>query len=133
MKLIGRAAPSVFWTLIFILHLSIHPSIVFSPIFLHHITSHHIASHHVATGTARLVIMSQLSTNAILQGMADALPTHKKDDDSSDLASSYEVIALLVHSYLAALDFRLCGFHQDKNLRMPFNPTFPFPLMCFQI
>jgi hypothetical protein len=127
MKLIGRAAPSVFWTLICI-HLSIYPSI--HRLFPHLPSSHHI---NIATGTARLVIMSRLSTNAILQGMADALPTHKKDDDSSDLASSYEVIALLVHSYLAALDFRLCGFHQDKNLRMPFNPTFPFPLMCFQV
>lgn len=68
--------------------------------------------------------MSRLSTNAILQGMADALPTHKKDDDSSDLASSYEVVALLVHSYLAALDFKLCGFHQDKNLRA-------FPIFAF--
>ena len=63
--------------------------------------------------------MSALSTTAILQGMADALPTHTKGDDSSDLASSYEAIALLIHAYLAALDFRLCGFHEDKNLRMP--------------
>lgn len=66
--------------------------------------------------------MSLLSTNAILQGMADALPTHKKGDDSSALASSYEVIALVVHSYLAALDFKLCGFSEDKNLRS--SPTF---------
>lgn len=72
--------------------------------------------------------MSQLSTNAILQGMADALPTHKKGDDSSDMASSYEVIALVVHGYLAALDFKLCGFTEDKNLRLsPFNsPSFLF-------
>ncbi|QPG94656.1 hypothetical protein C2857_006648 [Epichloe festucae Fl1] len=59
---------------------------------------------------------SPLSTPAVLQGMADALPTHQQGDDSSDLASSYEVIALLVHSYLAALSFRLCGFEQDKPI-----------------
>ncbi|KAG6268005.1 hypothetical protein E4U49_007661 [Claviceps purpurea] len=55
-----------------------------------------------------------LSTPAIVQAMADALPTHKPDDDTSDLASSYELIALLVHAYLASLSFRLCGFTQDK-------------------
>jgi len=48
--------------------------------------------------------------------MADALPTHPKGDDSSDLASSYEVIGLLVHAYLAAIGFKLCGFNEDKNL-----------------
>lgn len=50
--------------------------------------------------------------------MAEALPTHHHGDDSSDLASSYEAIALLIHAYLAALDFRLCGFDEDKLLRM---------------
>lgn len=58
-----------------------------------------------------------LSTPAIVQAMADALPTHKPDDDTSDLASSYELIALLVHAYLASLSFRLCGFTQDKPSR----------------
>lgn len=61
--------------------------------------------------------MASLTTQSILQGMADALPTHNPSDDSSDLASSYEAIALLIHAYLAALDFRLCGFDEDKNLR----------------
>jgi hypothetical protein len=60
--------------------------------------------------------MAALSTTAILQGMADALPTHPQGDSGSDLASSYEVIALLIHAYLAALGFRLCGFHEDKPL-----------------
>ncbi|KND89946.1 hypothetical protein TOPH_05417 [Tolypocladium ophioglossoides CBS 100239] len=59
---------------------------------------------------------SPLSTPDILQGMADALPTHPKGDDSSDLASSYEAVALLIHAYLAALDFTLCGFDEDKPL-----------------
>jgi hypothetical protein len=61
--------------------------------------------------------MSRLSTDAMLQGMADALPTHKKDDDSSDLASSYEAIALLIHAYLTAIGFKLRGFDEDKNIR----------------
>ncbi|KAF4445137.1 hypothetical protein F53441_10979, partial [Fusarium austroafricanum] len=61
--------------------------------------------------------MSQpLGVDAILGGMADALPTHPSNDDSSDLASSYEVIALLIHSYLSALGFKLQGFDEDKNL-----------------
>lgn len=60
---------------------------------------------------------SILGTSSVLQGMADALPTHQQADDSSDLASSYEAIALLVHAYLAALGFRLRGFDQDKVIR----------------
>ncbi|KAK5988001.1 hypothetical protein PT974_12137 [Cladobotryum mycophilum] len=48
--------------------------------------------------------------------MADALPTHQKGDDSSDLASSYEAIALLIHAFLVRLDFRLYGFDEDKSL-----------------
>ncbi|OAQ68830.1 PI31 proteasome regulator [Pochonia chlamydosporia 170] len=59
---------------------------------------------------------STLTVGAVLQAMADALPTHQPGDDSSDLASSYEAIALLVHAYLAALNFRLCGFDQDKPI-----------------
>jgi hypothetical protein len=58
-----------------------------------------------------------LSVAAILGGMADALPTHSPSDDSSDLASSYEVIALLIHSYLSAIGFKLQGFDEDKKLR----------------
>ncbi|KAF4986504.1 hypothetical protein FGRMN_10816, partial [Fusarium graminum] len=57
-----------------------------------------------------------LSVDAILGGMADALPTHSPSDDSSDLASAYEVIALLIHSYLSALGFKLQGFDEDKKL-----------------
>ncbi|OAA80172.1 PI31 proteasome regulator [Akanthomyces lecanii RCEF 1005] len=60
--------------------------------------------------------MSALSTTAVLEGMAKALPTHTQGDDSSDLASSYEAIGLLVHSYLTALGFKLVGFHEDRPL-----------------
>lgn len=63
------------------------------------------------------IIMSRLSVDSIMQGMADALPTHQKDDTGSDLASSYEAIALLVHAYLAALGFRLWGFSEQKPVR----------------
>lgn len=69
--------------------------------------------------------MSNLSTDAILQRMADALPTHPAGDDSSDIASSYEVVALLVHAYLTALDFRLIGFQEDNNLRKSSLTTSP--------
>lgn len=57
-----------------------------------------------------------LTTDAILQGMADAIPTHPKDDPGSDLSSSYEVLALLIHSYMTALKFRLLGFDEDKRI-----------------
>ncbi|KAG7404180.1 30 kDa heat shock protein [Fusarium oxysporum f. sp. rapae] len=57
-----------------------------------------------------------LSVTAILSGMANALPIHPPSDDSSDLASSYEAIALLIHSYLTALGFKLLGFDEDKKL-----------------
>jgi hypothetical protein len=69
-------------------------------------------------GTAPPPSLSIQERHAILQAMADALPTHAQGDESSDLASSYEVIALLVHAYLASLDFRLCGFDEDKPTRM---------------
>lgn len=71
------------------------------------------------------------SSAAVLQGMADALPTHQEGDDSSDVASSYEVIALAVHAYMITLDFRLYGFDENKLQRMwpksvPSIPAFFF-------
>lgn len=72
--------------------------------------------------------MSTLSTNVILQGMADALPSHRKDYDGSDLSSSYEVIALVVHSYLTALGFKLYGFNEGTHLRTSLSPE-PTPLL----
>ncbi|XEV05720.1 hypothetical protein FSHL1_011007 [Fusarium sambucinum] len=57
-----------------------------------------------------------LSVAAILGGMAEALPTHSPNDESSDLASAYEVIALLIHSYLSALGFKIQGFDEDNKL-----------------
>lgn len=66
---------------------------------------------------------SPLDTSAVLERMADALPAHAHGDDSSDLASSYEAVALLVHAYLTALGFALCGFDEDKPLcALPSRP-----------
>ncbi|KAH6895703.1 PI31 proteasome regulator N-terminal-domain-containing protein [Thelonectria olida] len=59
---------------------------------------------------------SPLRTNAVLQRMADALPSHPPGDDSSDLASSYEAIALVIHAAFVALGFKLQGFDEDKPL-----------------
>lgn len=61
----------------------------------------------------------------VLQAMADALPTHQPNDESSDIASSYEVVALLAHAYFVSLDFRLYGFNEDKLLRMLAAPHYP--------
>ncbi|KOS23216.1 hypothetical protein ESCO_003966 [Escovopsis weberi] len=59
---------------------------------------------------------SPLSLASLAGRMADALPTHASGDDSSDIASSYEVIALLVHAYLSALNFRLYAFDDAAPL-----------------
>jgi hypothetical protein len=56
-----------------------------------------------------------LSTDNILKGMAEALPTHAKDDTNSDLSSSYEAIALFTHACMAAVGFRLLGFGEHKR------------------
>ncbi|KAI2614351.1 PI31 proteasome regulator N-terminal-domain-containing protein [Hypoxylon fragiforme] len=55
-----------------------------------------------------------LSSSAILQQMADALPTHPQGDTTSDLSSSHEAIALFTHACMASLGFRVIGFDEDK-------------------
>ncbi len=57
-----------------------------------------------------------LSAENILKHMADALPTHKKDDTNSDLSSSYEAIALLAHACMTAVGFRLLGFGEGQKI-----------------
>jgi hypothetical protein len=57
-----------------------------------------------------------LSPESILQHMADALPTHQKDDTSSDMSSSYEAIGLFAHACMVAVGFRLLGFGEDKKI-----------------
>lgn len=56
-----------------------------------------------------------LQPEALLQAMADALPTHDKEDTSSDLSSSYEAIALFAHACMVSLGFRLLGFHEGQR------------------
>ncbi|OTB06262.1 hypothetical protein M426DRAFT_319003 [Hypoxylon sp. CI-4A] len=55
-----------------------------------------------------------LSSSAILQQMADALPNHPQGDSTSDLSSSHEALALFTHACMASLGFRLLGFDEDK-------------------
>lgn len=57
-----------------------------------------------------------LSPQKILQGMADALPTHEKDDTTSDMSSSAEAIALFTHACMINLGFRLLGFNEDQKM-----------------
>jgi len=56
-----------------------------------------------------------LSTDNILKGMADALPTHAKGDTSSDLSSSYEAISLFAHACMVAVGFRLLGYGEERK------------------
>lgn len=56
-----------------------------------------------------------LSPQNVLQGMADALPTHQKDDSTSDMSSSAEAVALFTHSCMIKLGFRLLGFNEDQK------------------
>jgi hypothetical protein len=56
-----------------------------------------------------------LGVESILQHMADALPTHTKDDTNSDISSSYEAIALFTHACMTAVGFRLLGFGEDQK------------------
>jgi hypothetical protein len=57
-----------------------------------------------------------LSVDSILSQMADALPTHQKDDTNSDLSSSYEAIALFCHACMVAVGFRLVGFGEGQKM-----------------
>lgn len=59
-----------------------------------------------------------LSTESILKHMAEALPTHSKDDSNSDISSSYEAIALFAHACMTAVGFRLVGFGEGQKMGM---------------
>jgi hypothetical protein len=60
-----------------------------------------------------------LSVESILKHMAEALPTHGKDDTNSDLSSSYEAIALFSHACMTAVGFRLLGFGENQKIGEP--------------
>lgn len=69
-----------------------------------------------------------LSPQSILQSMADALPTHDKDDTTSDMSSSAEAIALFAHACMHNLGFRLLGFNEEQKMGKPFDlPTLSYP------
>ncbi|WYZ45929.1 hypothetical protein EsH8_IX_000154 [Colletotrichum jinshuiense] len=57
-----------------------------------------------------------LTSQSILQLMADALPTHPQGDTTSDISSGYELPALLAHASMTALKFRLLGFDEEKKI-----------------
>ncbi|KAK4159215.1 PI31 proteasome regulator N-terminal-domain-containing protein [Cladorrhinum sp. PSN259] len=57
-----------------------------------------------------------LEPAAVLAVMANALPTHEKDDTTSDLSSSLDAVALATHATLTTLGFRLLGFKEDQNI-----------------
>ncbi|KAL8346923.1 hypothetical protein RB598_000672 [Gaeumannomyces tritici] len=56
-----------------------------------------------------------LSPDAIVQAMAEALPTHPAGDATSDLSGSYEALALFTHACMACLDFRLIGLTEGQK------------------
>jgi hypothetical protein len=57
-----------------------------------------------------------LDPATILKEMADGLPTHAKEDTTSDVSSSLEAIALFTHGCMVALGFRLLGFNEDQKI-----------------
>ena len=63
-----------------------------------------------------------LGPAAVLEAAANALPTHEKDDTTSDLSSSLDCVALMVHACMLNLGFRLLGF--DENQKIGAFPRF---------
>jgi len=57
-----------------------------------------------------------LSTDNLLKIMADALPTHLKDDTNSDISSSYEALALLAHACMVAVGCRTLGYGEGNKI-----------------
>ncbi|KAK5661170.1 hypothetical protein OQA88_11061 [Cercophora sp. LCS_1] len=54
-----------------------------------------------------------LSPNSVTERMIEALPTHEKDDPTSDISSSLDAVALFVHACMASLEFKLIGLKED--------------------
>ncbi|CAP71563.1 uncharacterized protein PODANS_6_790 [Podospora anserina S mat+] len=57
-----------------------------------------------------------LSPASVLGSMVEALPTHSKDDTTSDLSSSLDAITLFIHSCFTNLSFRLLGLNEDQKI-----------------
>ena len=68
--------------------------------------------------------MSAEISSAVLLGMAQALPDHPKDVITSDLSTSYEAVALLIHSYMTSLGFQLRGFDEANLMCMLHTAAF---------
>lgn len=66
-----------------------------------------------------------LSADKLLTQMANSLPTHQKDDTSSDFGSSYEALALFTHACMTSLGFRLLGFGEGQRIENELKETFP--------
>jgi len=66
-----------------------------------------------------------LSAENLLNKMAESLPTHKKDDTSSDFGSSYEALALFSHACMVGVGFRLLGFGEGQKIESELKETFP--------
>ncbi|KAL1843086.1 hypothetical protein VTJ49DRAFT_3221 [Mycothermus thermophilus] len=69
--------------------------------------------HHAVKDT---MTTDPLSPPAVLETAAKALPTHEKDDSTSDLSSSLDAIALFVHACMLNLGFRLLGFDEEQKI-----------------
>lgn len=52
----------------------------------------------------------------LIKVMADALPTHAKDDTTSDLSSTLDALSLFAHAAMVSHGFRLVGFSEDHNI-----------------
>jgi hypothetical protein len=52
----------------------------------------------------------------LVKAMADSLPTHEKDDTTSDLSSTLDALSLFAHAAMVTHGFRLIGFNEDQNI-----------------
>ncbi|OIW32589.1 hypothetical protein CONLIGDRAFT_642291 [Coniochaeta ligniaria NRRL 30616] len=52
----------------------------------------------------------------LVKAMADALPSHARDDTTSDLSSTLDALSLFAHAAMATRNFRLVGFNEDQNI-----------------
>jgi hypothetical protein len=69
----------------------------------------------IVPNTSAKMASNPLSPDSILKHMAEALPTHAKDDTNSDISSSYEAIALFSHACMIAVGFRLLGYGEGQK------------------
>ncbi|ROT42911.1 hypothetical protein SODALDRAFT_327077 [Sodiomyces alkalinus F11] len=70
-------------------------------------------------------MVNPLDVQVILQTMADAAPTHPPGDATSDISSTYELLALLTHACMTSLKFRLLGFDEEKRIEQEIQTHAP--------